>query len=47
MIWKAITDGDIIQEEFTLGSNEEKNYLTQKGNGKKNLKKRHKQVELI
>ena len=47
MIWKAMTDDDIIQEKFTLGSNEEKNYLTQNGKGKKNLKKRHKQDELI
>lgn len=30
-----MTDDDIIQEEFMLGSNEEKNYLTQNGNGKK------------
>lgn len=42
-----MTDDDIIQEEFMLGSNEEKKYLTQNGNGKKNLKKRHKQDELI
>ena len=40
-------DDDVIQEEFTQGRNEEKNYLTQNGKEKKNLKKRHKQDELI